>query len=150
MLVFSVVALAFFVTPTRLGSTCSVIELRESPGYLWRVERFAAKVDSATQIVRARTTRADAARHLITFEPIEWLRRMRTAFPLERIGYLVHGYGVAHAHFIIVPQRGPHHLTSDRFAHAVDGNVIFDLTQVPVADHGALDAHARLLSDRAT
>jgi len=73
-------------------------------------------------------------------------RRMRTVFPLERIGYLVHGYGLAHAHFIIVPQQGPHHLTSDRFARAVDGKVVFDLSRVPIADRATLDAHARLLS----
>ena len=73
-------------------------------------------------------------------------RRMRTVFPLERVGYLVHGYGVAHAHFIIVPQQGPHHLTSDRFARVVDGDVVFDLSRVPVADRDTLDVHARLLS----
>jgi histidine triad (HIT) family protein len=73
-------------------------------------------------------------------------RRMRSAFPLERVGYLVHGYGVAHAHFIVVPQQGPHHLTSDRFARVVDGKVFFDLGRVPVAERATLDAHARLLS----
>lgn len=72
-------------------------------------------------------------------------RRMRAAFRLERVGYLVHGYGVHHAHFIIVPQQGPHHLTSERFARAVDGKVVFDLNLVPVADRQTLDAHARLL-----
>jgi histidine triad (HIT) family protein len=61
----------------------------------------------------------------------------------------VHGYGVAHAHFIIVPQQGPHHLTSDRFARALDGRVVFNLNDVPVADRVTLDAHARLLSQTA-
>ena len=73
-------------------------------------------------------------------------RRMRAAFPLQRVGYLVHGYGVAHAHFIIVPQQGLHHLTSDRFAHISDGKVIFDMSSVPVAERATLDEHARLLS----
>ena len=73
-------------------------------------------------------------------------RRMRTVFSLERVGYLVHGYGVVHAHFIIVPQQGPHHLTSDRFARVVNGNVVFDMSRVPVADRDTLDAHAALLS----
>jgi hypothetical protein len=71
---------------------------------------------------------------------------MRAVFPLERVGYLVHGFGVGHAHFIIVPQQGPHHLTSDRFAHAVDGRVVFDLSAVAVADRATLDEHARLLA----
>jgi histidine triad (HIT) family protein len=73
-------------------------------------------------------------------------RRMRAAFPLQRVGFLVHGYGVAHAHLIVVPQQGPHHLTSDRFAHVVDGRVVFDLRAVPVANRATLDEHARLLS----
>jgi histidine triad (HIT) family protein len=88
------------------------------------------------------------ARHIMTVAQAIG-RRMRTAFPLERVGYLVHGYGVAHAHFIIVPQQGPHHLTSDRFARALDGRVVFNLNDVPVADRVTLDAHARLLSQTA-
>jgi histidine triad (HIT) family protein len=73
-------------------------------------------------------------------------RRMRDVFPVQRVGYLVHGYGVAHAHFIIVPQQGPHHLTSDRFAHVSDGRVVFDLSGVPRVERATLDEHARLLS----
>jgi histidine triad (HIT) family protein len=73
-------------------------------------------------------------------------RRMRAVFPLERVGYAVHGYGVAHAHLIVVPQQGPHHLTSDRFARVVDGRVVFDMSRVPAASRATLDAHARLLA----
>ena len=73
-------------------------------------------------------------------------RRMRETFPLERVGYIVHGYGVAHAHFIVVPQQGPHHLTSDRMARIVDGHIVFDLTRIPVADRATLDANALKLA----
>lgn len=73
-------------------------------------------------------------------------RRMRDTFKLERVGYLVHGYGVPHAHFIIVPQQGPHHLTSDRFARIADGQIVFDMSRVPVADRSTLDKNARKLS----
>jgi len=73
-------------------------------------------------------------------------RRMRVAFPLQRVGYLVHGYGVAHAHLIIVPQQGPDHLTSDRFVRVVDGRATFDTDGVPAAPRSTLDEHARLLS----
>jgi len=73
-------------------------------------------------------------------------RRMRSVFPLQRVGYLVHGYGVAHAHLIIIPQQGPHHLTSDRFARVEDGKVVFDLSQIPTADRQTLDDHAKLLA----
>jgi histidine triad (HIT) family protein len=73
-------------------------------------------------------------------------RRMREVFEVQRVGYLVHGYGVAHAHFIIVPQQGPHHLTSDRFARIENDRVVFDLTRIAVADRATLDEHARQLS----
>ena len=73
-------------------------------------------------------------------------RQLRDRFPLQRVGYLVHGYGVAHAHLILVPQQGPHHLTSDRFARVENGQVVFDLSRVPIADRTTLDEQARLLS----
>ena len=74
-------------------------------------------------------------------------RRMREAFRPQRVGYAVHGYGVAHAHLIVVPQHGPHHLTSDRFARVDEGRVVFDTRDVPLADRATLDAHARVLRE---
>ena len=74
-------------------------------------------------------------------------RRMRSVFPLDRVGFLVHGLRRRlHAHLIIVPQQGPHHLTSDRFARIVDGRVAFDMSSIPVADRATLDEHAHLLA----
>ena len=75
-------------------------------------------------------------------------RRMRDIFPLQRVGFLVHGYGVPHAHLIIVPQQGPFHLTSDRFARIADGRVVFDLSRIPVADRAVLDQHAQRLAEQ--
>ena len=88
----------------------------------------------------------DLARHII--EVAQKIgRRMRTVFMPDRVGLLVHGYGVGHAHMIIVPQRGPYHLTSDRFARIENGEIVFDLTRVPVASRSTLDEHARLLAE---
>ena len=72
-------------------------------------------------------------------------RRMRDVFATERVGYLVHGYGVAHAHLIVIPQQGPHHLTSDRFARIDNGRIVFDMSRVPIADRSTLDENARKL-----
>jgi histidine triad (HIT) family protein len=72
-------------------------------------------------------------------------RAMRAVFAPQRVGYLVHGYGVAHAHLIVVPQHGPHHLTSDRFARIEGGRFVFDLARVPRADRATLDEQARAL-----
>jgi len=73
-------------------------------------------------------------------------RAMRAVFAPQRVGYLVHGYGVAHAHLILVPQHGPHHLTSDRFARIEDGRVVFDLASIPLADRATLDEQAHALA----
>lgn len=73
-------------------------------------------------------------------------RAIRSTFRPDRVGYLVHGYGVAHAHLILVPQHGPFHLTSDRFARIADGRVVFDMNNIPLADRATLDAHARALA----
>ena len=74
-------------------------------------------------------------------------RRMRAVFQPQRVGFVVHGYGVAHAHLIIVPQHGPHHLTSDRFARVEEGRVVFDLARVPMVERPILDRHAEMLRE---
>src|SRR6185369_8733423 len=66
-------------------------------------------------------------------------RQMRSSFPLQRVGFLVHGYGVPHAHLIVVPQQGPFHLTSDRFARIDNGTVVFYMSRIPVAERAVLD-----------
>jgi hypothetical protein len=46
----------------------------------------------------------------------------------------------------VVPQQGPFHLTSDRFARLDhDGRVVFDLSRVPIAERAVLDQHAQML-----
>jgi histidine triad (HIT) family protein len=72
-------------------------------------------------------------------------RRMRATFPVDRVGMLVHGYGVAHAHLIIVLQQGPHHITSDRMASVRDGRVVFTHELLPVVNRTTLDEHAQRL-----
>ena len=73
-------------------------------------------------------------------------RRLMTAFKPLRVGMLVHGFGVPHAHFILVPQQGPHHLTSDRFARIKNGRIVFAEDGIPLAERATLDEHARLLA----
>ena len=73
-------------------------------------------------------------------------RQVREVFAPERVGMLVHGYGVPHAHLIIVPQHGPHDLTSARFAQIEDGKIVFSAQRIAEAPRATLDAHARLLA----
>ena len=73
-------------------------------------------------------------------------RRMREVFSPQRVGYVIHGYGVPHAHLLIVPQHGPHDITSARFAQVRDSAVVFSLDGVPVTPRETLDEHAARLS----
>ena len=60
----------------------------------------------------------------------------------ERMGFLIHGYGVAHAHLIVVPQHHPHDLTSARFATIRDGEIVFALDHLPLPTRAELDERA--------
>ncbi|HCW51050.1 MAG TPA: HIT family protein [Clostridiales bacterium] len=72
-------------------------------------------------------------------------RRVREVFKPKRVGFVVHGFGIPHAHLIVVPQHGPHDITSGRFARVEDGKVVFSHRDMPIADRTVLDEHARLL-----
>jgi histidine triad (HIT) family protein len=74
-------------------------------------------------------------------------RAVRTALKPERVGLVVHGYGVSHAHMIIVPQHDEHDITSGRMADIKDGEVIFAIERLPVIPREELDAAARLISE---
>lgn len=73
-------------------------------------------------------------------------RRLRRVFKPQRVGFVVHGFGVPHAHLILVPQNRPDDITSGRYARIQDGRVVFDIAHIPVADRAVLDEHAELLS----
>ena len=47
---------------------------------------------------------------------------------------------------LIVPQHGPHDITSARFAQVRDSAVVFSLDGVPVTPRETLDEHAARLS----
>jgi histidine triad (HIT) family protein len=75
-------------------------------------------------------------------------RAVRAAFEPERVGLVVHGYGVPHAHLIIVPQHDEDDITSGRMADIKDGKVIFTIKKLPVVPRAELDAAARLISEK--
>ena len=74
-------------------------------------------------------------------------RRLRTVFEPQRVGMVVHGYGVPHAHLILVPQHGPYDITSAHYAYIEDGRIEFGMRHIPFTPRATLDEHARLLSD---
>jgi histidine triad (HIT) family protein len=73
-------------------------------------------------------------------------RNLRERLRAERIGLVVHGYGVAHAHLIVVPQHGPDDITSAKLVFVEDGRVKFGVEHLPRPTRAELDELARLLS----
>ena len=72
-------------------------------------------------------------------------RRMREVFRPLRIGFVVSGFGVAHAHLIVVPQHDPSDITSGRFARLEGGKIAFGASHIPRPERALLDEQARQL-----
>jgi len=72
-------------------------------------------------------------------------RRMREVFQPLRTGMVVHGFGVAHAHLILIPQHHHNDITSRRFARIEGDDVIFTRRDIPLTERSILDAQAEML-----
>jgi len=73
------------------------------------------------------------------------LKAVRKVVRPERMGLVVHGYRVAHAHVIIVPQHHEDDITSARMADIEHGRVIFTSKKLPVLPRKELDQMAQLI-----
>lgn len=73
-------------------------------------------------------------------------RKIRTHFKPERVGYVVAGYGVAHAHLIVIPQYHDHDITSQHFGVLKDDQIVFTDEHIPIAPRAELDQLATQLA----
>lgn len=73
------------------------------------------------------------------------LKAVRRVIKPERMGLVVHGYGVPHAHVVIVPQHHEDDITSGRMADIENGQVIFTIKKLPVVPRDELDHMAQLI-----
>ncbi len=73
------------------------------------------------------------------------LKIVREVVRPERVGLVVHGYGVPHAHMIIIPQHHKDDITSARMADIENGQVIFTHKKLPVVPREELDQMAQLI-----
>ena len=73
-------------------------------------------------------------------------RRILQVYKPQRIGYVVHGYGVPHAHFLIVPQNDPNDITSRKFMRVVAGEIEFTEQLLPLIPREELDRMAEELA----
>jgi histidine triad (HIT) family protein len=70
-------------------------------------------------------------------------RNIQKELDPKRVGYLVNGFGVAHAHLVIIPLEEENQITSSKFANINNGQIIFDESQVQLTSRDELDAIAR-------
>lgn len=72
-------------------------------------------------------------------------RKMREEFQPNRVGYVVSGYGVPHAHLIVLPGFDINDITSKHYVVVRDGEIHFTEENVPLALREELDRVAALL-----
>ena len=73
-------------------------------------------------------------------------RNLRERLKPRRVGLVVHGYGVPHAHLNVVPLHHPDDITSAGYAVVENGAVRFTTEKLPAPTREELDETARLLS----
>ncbi len=71
--------------------------------------------------------------------------RIRDVYKPQRVGYVVAGYGVAHAHLIVIPQWHTNDITCQHFAVLNNGEIAFTDAHIPVAPREELDQVAERL-----
>ena len=78
------------------------------------------------------------------------LKAVREVIRAGRMGLVVHGYGVPHAHVVIVPQHHEDDITSGRMADIENGQVIFTTRKLPLVPREELDQMAQLIKNATT
>ncbi len=72
-------------------------------------------------------------------------RKIMTVYKPLRIGMLVHGFTVAHAHLHLIPQYDPLDIMHKHYAYCEDGDVKFGDKDIPTPSRQELDQMASAL-----
>ena len=73
-------------------------------------------------------------------------RNLRERLRPQRVGLVVHGYGVPHAHLVVVPLHDPSDIASAKYSYVEGGQVKYSEKLLPEAPRAELDRLARVLS----
>jgi len=65
----------------------------------------------------------------------------------ERMGLVVHGYGVSHAHMVVVPQHHEDDITTGKMAKIEDGKIIFTADNLPAYSRDKLNLIAGIIRE---
>ena len=88
----------------------------------------------------------DALSAHLTTQAQRLSRNVRERLKPLRVGWVVSGFGVAHAHLIVVPLHETSDIVSGRHVLVEDGRVRFDHKHLPTPPREELDRLARLLA----
>lgn len=72
-------------------------------------------------------------------------RKIMEIYKPLRVGMLVHGFSVAHAHLHVVPQHDPLDIMHKHYAYCENGEVQFGPKDLPELDRAELDKMAEVL-----
>lgn len=81
----------------------------------------------------------------ITLQAQRISRNIKRELNPERVGLVVHGYGVPHAHMVIVPQHDENDITTARMATIKNGEIVFDISKLPSVPREELDRVAKII-----
>lgn len=73
-------------------------------------------------------------------------RNLRERLKPQRVGLVVHGYGVAHAHLVVVPLHNSSDIVSAKHVYVENGQAKYSEKLTPETPRAELDRLARLLS----
>jgi len=87
----------------------------------------------------------DLAAHLmIVAQKIS--RKVMSVYQPARMGMVVHGFGVPHAHLNLLPQHGPFDITSQRLTYLKDGEIHFGEEMLKDYSRTEMDELARQIA----
>lgn len=86
----------------------------------------------------------DLAQHIMLHTQ-KIARRLNELFNPVRVGYVIHGFGVPHAHLVIIPLNDRNDITSLKFLEVQNSEIKLNYELVPLTEYSELDRIAALL-----
>ena len=74
-------------------------------------------------------------------------RKVQNTLKPKRMGYVVHGFGVPHAHLNVPPLEHPDDIVSYKFARIENEQVVFDAKQLPLVLREEVDKIAKSIRE---
>jgi histidine triad (HIT) family protein len=62
-------------------------------------------------------------------------KKIQALLKPKRVGFVVSGFGVPHAHYHVIPLWDEHDITSAQYVAKESGNVTFNMDHIPFADN---------------